>query len=154
MNLPSVKCLKYFLTPLKRLTVFGVLAVTVTIQAQQAKGANKFCGNITTRSAVRSDFMTYWNQISPENESKWGTVEGTRDKFNWARVDSVKNFAERNGIPWKFHTLVWGSQYPNWITSLSQADQLAEVIEWMDFPRELYPGGIKAINSSRRLRQP
>ena len=117
----------------------GVLLVAVASQAQMAKGANKFVGNITTRGAVRSDFLTYWNQITPENESKWGSVEGTRDVMNWGGVDNVKNFAETNKIPWKFHTLVWGSQYPSWITSLSQADQLTEITEWFDAAKNRYP---------------
>ena len=36
----------------------------------------KFVGNIATSGAVRSDFDTYWNQITPENEGKWGTSRG------------------------------------------------------------------------------
>ncbi|MBN2189413.1 MAG: endo-1,4-beta-xylanase [Chitinispirillaceae bacterium] len=104
-----------------------------------AKNANKFVGNITTRGAVRSDFLTWWNQITPENESKWATVEGTRDVYRWTGVDNVKNFAETNKIPWKFHTLIWGSQYPGWISGLSQADQLAEINEWFDAAHTRYP---------------
>src|SRR6186713_3669789 len=38
-----------------------------------------FVGNITTNGAVRSDFLQYWDQITPENEGKWGSVEATRD---------------------------------------------------------------------------
>jgi len=101
--------------------------------------ANKFFGNITTRGQVRQDFLTYWNQITPENESKWGSVEGTRGKFNWSGVDRVKNFAEQNNIPWKFHTLVWGSQYPRWMDNLSQADQLTEITKWFDSASVRYP---------------
>src|SRR5690606_30882941 len=33
---------------------------------------DKFVGNITQRFQVPSDFGTYWNQITPENEGKWG----------------------------------------------------------------------------------
>lgn len=117
----------------------GILLFAVTAHAQMAKNANKFVGNITTRGAVRSDFLTWWNQITPENESKWGSVEGTRDVMRWTGVDNVKNFAETNKIPWKFHTLVWGSQYPSWITGLSQADQLAEITEWYDAAASRYP---------------
>jgi len=41
-----------------------------------------FVGNITTSGSVRSDFSQYWDQITPENEGKWGSVEGTRDQYN------------------------------------------------------------------------
>ena len=121
------------------LAFVGVFFLAVTSQAQPAKGANKFVGNITTWGQVRSDFMTYWNQITPENESKWGSVEGTRNVMNWGGVDRVKNFAEQNKISWKFHTLIWGGQCPGWITGLSQADQLAEVTQWFDLASQRYP---------------
>src|SRR5690625_5150678 len=44
-----------------------------------------FVGNITTNGQVRSDFIQYWDQITPENEGKWGSVEGSRDNYNWVR---------------------------------------------------------------------
>jgi endo-1,4-beta-xylanase len=117
----------------------GLLAAAWVAEAQPAKGANKFLGNITSRGQVRSDFGTYWNQITPENETKWGSVEGTRDRMSWTGADRVANYAKTAGIPWKFHTLAWGSQYPGWITGLSQADQLAEITEWFDETKAKYP---------------
>lgn len=116
-----------------------VLVSLMVVEAQPANGANKFLGNITTRNSVRSDFMTYWNQITPENESKWGSAEPGRGSFNWGGVDKVADFAKKNNIMWKFHTLVWGSQYPNWIMNLSQADQLKEIGNWMDAAKAKYP---------------
>ena len=90
-----------------------------------------FVGNITTRGAVRSDFTQYWDQITPENEGKWGSVEGTRDQYNWGPLDAIYNYARANGIPVKAHTLVWGSQRPGWIDGLSAAEQRAEIEEWI-----------------------
>ena len=43
---------------------------------------------------VRSDFITYWDQITPENEGKWGSVEGTRDQMNWAALDACYDVRE------------------------------------------------------------
>jgi GH35 family endo-1,4-beta-xylanase len=90
-----------------------------------------FVGNITTFGQVRSDFVQYWDQITPENEGKWGSVERTRDVYNWSGVDAAYNYAKQHGIPFKEHTFVWGSQYPSWIDTLSPADQRAEIEEWM-----------------------
>jgi endo-1,4-beta-xylanase len=104
-----------------------------------AKGANKFLGNITTRNSVRPDFLKYWNQITGENEHKWLTVEGTRDRMNWRGGNNIANFAEENDILWKFHTLIWGSQYPIWMNSISQSEQLAEIEEWFDEVKKTYP---------------
>ena len=99
----------------------------------------KFVGNITTNGAVRSDFIRYWDQITPENEGKWGSVEATRGTMNWAGLDAVYNYAEQHGIPFKEHALVWGSQQPGWIGSLPPAEQAAEVEEWIRLFCERYP---------------
>lgn len=91
----------------------------------------KFCGNITQRGQIPSNFTTYWDQIVPENEGKWGSVEGTRGKYNWTALDKIHDFAKQNGIPFKQHNFVWGSQQPGWISGLSQADQKAAVEDWI-----------------------
>lgn len=93
--------------------------------------SDKFVGNITTRGEVRSDFSQYWNQITPENEGKWESVEGTRDRYNWNQLDEIYDYARQHGIPVKAHTLVWGSQAPGWIHNLSAAEQAAEIEEWI-----------------------
>ena len=80
---------------------------------------------------MRSDFINYWNQITPENEGKWGSVEGTRDQYNWAPLDRIYAYAREHNIPMKAHTLVWGSQFPSWITNLSASEQAAEIEEWI-----------------------
>jgi endo-1,4-beta-xylanase len=99
----------------------------------------KFVGNITTRGQVRSDFIDYWDQITPENEGKWGSVEGQRDVMNWAGMDRVRDYARQHGIPYKQHTFVWGSQQPGWIGGLPQSEQRAEVEEWIRLYCERYP---------------
>lgn len=111
----------------------------VSLLAQPAKGANKFLGNITTMNSVRSDFLKYWNQITGENESKWEVIERSRDKMNWKGTDAIADFARKNGIPWKFHCLIWGSQYPRWMDNLSQSEQLEEITEWLDSAAARYP---------------
>ena len=99
----------------------------------------KFVGNITTSGTVRSDFTMYWNQLTPENEGKWGSVEGTRDQMNWNGLDAAYKFAKDHNIPFKQHTFVWGSQQPGWIAGLSAAEQKEEVEEWIRLFCERYP---------------
>jgi GH35 family endo-1,4-beta-xylanase len=90
-----------------------------------------FVGNITTNGNVRSDFLQYWDQITPENEGKWASVEGTRDNYDWSGLDRAYNFAKQNNIPFKQHTFVWGNQSPGWINGLSASEQAAEIEEWI-----------------------
>ncbi|ASA57653.1 endo-1,4-beta-xylanase [Vibrio gazogenes] len=91
----------------------------------------KFVGNITTSGQVRGDFTRYWDQITPENEGKWGSVERTRDVYNWSSVDASYNYAKQNNIPFKQHTFVWGNQYPSWMDRLSPSEQAGEIEEWI-----------------------
>ncbi|WP_437684809.1 endo-1,4-beta-xylanase [Sorangium sp. So ce176] len=102
-------------------------------------GGGKFVGNITTGGQVRADLSRYWNQITPENEGKWGSVESTRDVMNWAGMDRIRNYAREKGIPYKGHTLVWGAQQPGWLNGLSQSEQRAEVEEWIQAFCQRYP---------------
>lgn len=99
----------------------------------------KFVGNITTRGQVRSDFAMYWDQITPENEGKWGSVEATRDQMNWGPLDRIHDYAVANKLVFKQHTFVWGSQQPSWLSGLPASEQRAEVEEWIRAFCERYP---------------
>src|SRR5260221_8021409 len=79
----------------------------------------KFVGNITTNGAVRDGFVKYWNQITPENEGKWGSVEQSKGNRNWTALDKIYKYAQDNNIPYKHHNFVWGSQQPGWVSGLS-----------------------------------
>lgn len=104
-----------------------------------ADGAAKFVGNITTRGQVRSDFTKLWNQITAENECKWASIEGTRGRYNWSGCDACYNWAKNNGGHFKFHALVWGSQYPNWLNGLSVDETKKAITAWFDAVKQHYP---------------
>ena len=101
--------------------------------------AGKFVGNITQKGQIPSDFSKYWDQITCENEGKWGSVEATRDVMNWSGIDRAYNYAKQHGIPYKQHAFVWGAQYPSWMNNLSASEQKAEVEEWIRLYCERYP---------------
>ena len=115
-----------------------------------------FVGNITTAGNVRSDFTRYWNQITPENEGKWGQVEATRDVYNWSGLDRAYNYAVANNIPFKQHTFIWGAQAPGWINSLSASEQAAEIEEWIRDYCARYPKTalIDVVNEAIPSHQP
>jgi len=118
------------------------MAVSGSVYAQLSSNPDKFLGNITTRGQVNGtgfEFSSLWNQITPENESKWASIEGTRDSYNWSGCDRAYQYAKDNHFPFKFHTLVWGSQYPTWMDKLSEEEQYEEIVEWMDAIAERYP---------------
>ncbi len=100
-------------------------------------GGLEFVGNITTSNAVDTDgktFSTYWNQISPENAGKWGSVQSSAGAaFNWRTLDAIYDYTEQKGILFKEHTFIWGSQQPG--GSISEAN----VKSWMTEFCKRYP---------------
>ncbi|RXK55085.1 glycoside hydrolase [Oleiharenicola lentus] len=141
---------------LHRLAALALLtALPQVSEAQLATGKSKFLGNITANS-VPANYNTYWNQITPENAGKWGSVEGTRNTMNWTALDTAYNHAKANGFKFKLHTLVWGSQYPSWISTVSANDLRTEIEAWMDALAARYPDvwAIDVVNEPTKTPMP
>ena len=131
---------------MKKTIKLSLLLVAVMLSqvsfAQISSNPNKFLGNITTYSNVDAGsgfpaYYTLWNQITCENESKWSSVEGTRGTFNWG-CDRAFNYAKDHGFTYKFHALVWGAQYPNWLESLSPKERFSALTNWFDHAKAKY----------------
>lgn len=103
-----------------------------------ARDHSKFLGNIISYD-IPVNFDRYWNQITPENASKWGSVERVRGNMEWAQLDLAYNHAKNKKYPFKFHTFVWGQQEPSWLVGLSETQQLAELNEFMQAVAARYP---------------
>jgi endo-1,4-beta-xylanase len=103
-----------------------------------ADGHDKFLGNIYSTSQL-ANYADYWTQVTPENAGKWGSVEGTRDVMNWGGLDAAYALAKDNGLPFRFHVLVWGNQQPGWIAALSEEEQREEIEEWFQAVADRYP---------------
>lgn len=105
---------------------------------QIAKGQDKFIGNVIG-SYIPSNFITYWNQVTPENDGKWGNVEVNKDVFVWDSLDRIYNFAIENKLLFKFHNLVWGKQQPKFLNNLDSVQQVQQVEQWIRLCGERYP---------------
>ncbi len=97
----------------------------------------KFVGNITTHTSVDTDgfiYSEYWDQITPENAGKWGSVQPTMGSARrWDTLDAIYDYTQEQGIIFKEHTFVWGTQQPS--GSISESD----VKDWMNAFCERYP---------------
>ena len=116
----------------------------IGVRAQLSSNPDKFLGNITTGWSNDLDYSgikyySLWNQVTPENASKWESVEGTRNSFNWSGVDKCVNYAKQHDFPFKFHALVWGSQFPGWLRNLSPGERYEAIVKWMDAVKKKYP---------------
>ena len=138
----------FFLTPRRGvkggllLLAFCLLPLFVA-KAQLSSNPDKFLGNITTSYQVdfgNEKYYQLWNQITCENESKWSSIEGSRrGSFSWGGSDNAYNYAKQHKFPFKFHTFIWGGQYPSWMNNLSTSEQYKAVVEWLDAIKQHYP---------------
>src|SRR6478609_10578554 len=100
---------------------------------------NKFFGTAADTTADYSQLLTYFNQLTPGNAGKWGSVEAVRNQMDWSKLDTAYQFAKQNGLRFKLHTLIWGQQQPSWLAALTPAQQLAEIEQWMSLAAARYP---------------
>ena len=78
-----------------------------------------------------------WDQFSPENAGKWGSVQGSsQSSFNWNSLDAMYKYCQDNNIVFKEHCFVWGAQQPSWVTS---SNAPAAVQNWMTEFCKRYP---------------
>ena len=127
---------------IKNCLLLLALSLSTASFAQLSSNPDKFLGNITTRGNVDAGngvppYYQLWNQITCENESKWASVEGTRGSFNWG-CDRAFNYAKQHNFTYKFHALVWGAQYPNWLPDLSPKERYAAIVNWFDKAKAKY----------------
>ncbi len=127
--------------------IFIFLLSVTSVHAQLAKCKGKYFGNIIQNS-VRSDYNTYWNQATAENGSKWASIEGTKGVYNFGTSDVAYNWAKNNNGLFKFHTLVWGSQTPGWVSSASTATLTASIHDFIKACSTHYTpmGGLNMID--------
>ena len=137
------------------LAIAAVAGLASVANAAFADGGAKFVGNITTSGQIRDDMGTYWNQITAENGCKWGSIHSLSNgnsgtsQFAWDNYDkcegAYKWAKEKPGERhFKFHALVWGSQYPNFLCKKKNPSITVEktkqyITEWFDAVAAKFP---------------
>ena len=66
--------------------------------------------------AAQADLVKkHFNSITAENAMKPGELHPAEGVWNWGLADSIANFCRSNGIKLRGHTLVWHSQFADWM---------------------------------------
>lgn len=148
------------LKSLSKALLLSASLIAINGNAQLSTNPDKFLGNITTNGQVNGagvEFASLWNQITPENETKWSSVQGgSQDSWTWGGADNCSNYAKNHHFPFKFHCLLWGAQYPGWIDKLNDYDRFIAVCDWMDAAKKRYPTVemIDVVNEAVQGHQP
>ncbi len=57
-----------------------------------------------------------FNQVEPENATKFGPIHPQPDSYNFGPADAVVTFGLEHKMAARGHTLVWHNQNPAWVT--------------------------------------
>ena len=55
-----------------------------------------------------------FSSMTPENAMKMGPIHPEENRYNWEPADKISDFAQKNGLLLRGHTLCWHNQTPNW----------------------------------------
>ncbi|MFF5014480.1 non-reducing end alpha-L-arabinofuranosidase family hydrolase [Streptomyces sp. NPDC001165] len=119
--------------PLVALAAHTPDARTPTL-AGAAAGSGRYFGTAVAAgrlgdSAYSTVLDREFDMVTPENEMKWDTVEPSRGNFRFGPADSVVSHAAAHGQRMRGHTLVWHSQLPGWVKSITDANTLRSVMK-------------------------
>lgn len=86
---------------------------------------------------------------------KWDAIEPRKGSFSFGGSDALVDFAMKNGKIVHGHTLLWYQQLPDWVKSITSADELTKVIQnHITTIVTRYKGKVHAWVSTERLLLP
>ena len=84
-------------------------------------------GDIYTPETVKI-MKSHFNLIVPEDSMKWVNIRPKKDFWNWADMDAMVEFAEKNGMKIKGHTFLWQDQNGPYVHSLKTREEAVELL--------------------------
>ncbi|MCG6550785.1 MAG: endo-1,4-beta-xylanase [Candidatus Magnetominusculus sp. LBB02] len=66
--------------------------------------------------------------IVPEGALKWDTLRPEADKFDFTQADYMFDFARKNNLLFRGHTLVWHEALPKWLGSVVTGNNAEQIL--------------------------
>lgn len=90
----------------------------------------------------KGKFLQNFNSAVTENAVKWYSMEPRKDEVNYAVVDEILNWTEKNNIPLRGHNLFWGiSKFvQQWIKELDDEELSQRIKERAETLTAKYKG--------------
>lgn len=71
----------------------------------------------------------HFNAITPENVMKWEVIHPSPNQYNFALPDAFVKLGQKDSMFIVGHTLVWHSQLPIWVQSITDPVELEKVMK-------------------------
>jgi endo-1,4-beta-xylanase len=71
---------------------------------------------------------TQFNSITPENAMKMGPIHPQEDTYFWKDADLIVDFARKNSLKVRGHTLCWHNQTPKWFFTDATGKQVSREV--------------------------
>jgi len=88
-------------------------------------GLKNIWKNLKIGAAVNSDILKnkqadeiikkHFSSLTTENSMKWGPTQPKENIFFWEETDIVADYARKNKIDLRGHTIIWHNQNPHWL---------------------------------------
>jgi endo-1,4-beta-xylanase len=107
--------------------IFGAIFLAPNEAALKSASTKIYVGTaiaaqILSESQYKTVASENFNCLTPENEMKWDAIEGTKGSPRYTSGDQLVTFAQQSNMKIRGHTLIWHSQVPGWVNSLSKTD--------------------------------
>ncbi|PWV56887.1 endo-1,4-beta-xylanase [Chitinophaga sp. S165] len=72
--------------------------------------------------------VTQFNSLTPENDMKMGVIHPKEDEYDFRKADAIVDFAVRNRMKMRGHTLCWHNQVAGWMFTDKKGDTVSKEI--------------------------
>src|SRR5688572_20098722 len=86
---------------------------------------------ITPRNLQGADsalIVNHFNSVTAENAMKMGPIHPKENEYFWKDADAIADFAKKQGLKMRGHTLCWHSQAPAWMFKDEKGDTVSKAV--------------------------